>query len=342
MNETSKISVVIAGTQYSEFDIKYTVSMLRDCFDNPEIILSTNDTSFAESCNKTNYFNKVILCKNEGELPSLKFPQTLISPIVNNNINKQIACSYSGVKAASNSLVMKLRTDQIIVNNNVLTLWSLINEIPQLSGVENKRIITSSVFSINPRFSERMPFHIGDMFQFGHKQDILDYYSAPEYPFSYSIWYENHFHSVGSNKNEKAFRSKYAVEQWLALHYIYKKEKKFPIKYHNDCSEKIIAEFERVFPEHFIIAHPDDIGLRVSKFESARSYFNTQCYSTYESIELLKKMHSNITIHNFYKPKGISKNKFIYLMALLNNNIVQVLIKKMPLELKEWLKKMIS
>ncbi|WP_205952053.1 WavE lipopolysaccharide synthesis family protein [Pantoea stewartii] len=339
MTKNQKISVVIAGVRYKEFDIKYTVDILREYFNNPEIILSTNDKLFAEHYKKNNHFDKVIFCENEGELPSLKFPDKLDSTVVNNNINKQISCCYLGIKNATYPLVMKLRTDQIILNNDILALWSLIDQIPQSSEARNKRVITSSVFSINPRYSERMPFHISDMFQFGYKEDLLNYYSAPAYPFKYSIWYEKNIHRIGSNRYEKAFRSKYAVEQWLALHYIYKNERDFPIAFHNDHSEKIVDEFESVFPEYFIVAHPDDIGLRVSKFESARSYFNTQCYSTYESIELLKKIHPDVLIKNVYKPKGISKDKYRYIRWILGLKIVQLAIKNIPFSLKEYLKK---
>ncbi|HGB3474554.1 TPA: hypothetical protein ACIVB1_005056, partial [Salmonella enterica subsp. diarizonae serovar 61:l,v:z35] len=91
--------------------------------------------------------------------------------------------------------------------------------------------MTSSIFSINPRFSERMPYHISDMLQFGFKEDLIRYYSAPEYPFDYSVWYETHIYASHSNRNENIFRSRYAVEQWLTMNYIFGVNTPFPIKY---------------------------------------------------------------------------------------------------------------
>lgn len=332
-----KISIVIAGPAYFEFDIIYSVSELRQVFKNPEIILASNDAFLIQKAKKTNYFDTIIDVPNAGELPSLKFTN---HPIGNNNINKLIETSKRGINAASNDIVLKLRTDQILLSNEILTIWERIAPISQIT--KKKKIITSSVFSINPRYSERMPYHIGDMLQFGHKEDLLKYYSAPEYPFLYSIWYENHKHETYSNKNEKMFRSKYAVEQWLALHYIFGSEDKFPIKFHNDFSDEIITDFENTFIDYFVIAHPDDIGLRASKFINAASYYNTQCYSTYESLQLLEKKYAlGNQLSKHYQPKGINKKYYKYLSVILNLGLIQFLIKAMPLKFKDLLKRLI-
>ncbi|EOW6619967.1 WavE lipopolysaccharide synthesis family protein [Cronobacter dublinensis] len=337
------ISVVFCGVRYPEYDIYYAAKNMRNIFPGCELILSTNDASLTLHAEQNNFFDKVVHCKNTGELPSLKYPENKKEKLINNNIKKQIDTSRAGIEVASNELILKLRTDQIIVNDDILKLWNLVKDIPLKNKKYRNRIITSSVFSINPRYSERMPYHLSDMLQFGMKEDLLSYYSAPEYPFAYAIWYEKHSHAKNSNNNERKFRSRFAVEQWLLLNYIFENEQSFPINYHNHHSPKIIKEFEALFTDYFLIAHPDDIGLRASKFEPNMSYVNNQCYSTHECLRILQKnncLSEDLAIN--YKPKGINKKFYKQIKIILDLKIVQLLIKNIPYSLKENLKKMIS
>lgn len=338
-----KLSIVYCGIKYPEYDIYYSAKNARMLFPGCELILSSNDDSLINHAKKNNIFDNIIICNNIGELPSLKFPENKNEKLLNNNLKKQIDCSLAGIKAASNELVLKLRTDQIIINNDLLKLWELIKDIPIKNNKYKNRIITSSIFSLNPRYSERMPYHLSDMLQFGHKNDLLCYYSAPEYPFDYAIWYEKHPHAPYSNKNELKFRSRFAVEQWLLLHYIYDNANEFPINYHNHHSPEIIEAFEAAFTDYFIVAHPDDIGLRASKFQPSMSYVNNECYSTYESLKLLEKNNNLIQkLAEYYKPKGINKKFYKQLKVLLHLKIIQFFIQNIPANLKEKLKKIIS
>lgn len=338
-----KISIVFSGTKYKEFDIYYQVKTMKNLFPDSEIILSSNDKMLLAHAAELNIFDIIVPCLNVGELPSLKFPNRAEKEIINNNIKKQIDASFAGIKAATNDLVLKLRTDQLLLNSSILNLWDLVKSVEVKNRKHKGRIITSSTFSINPRYSERMAYHISDMLQFGYKDDLLNYYSAPEYPFYYAVWYEFTPHAVYSNANERLFRSRYAVEQWLALHYIYGSEEEFPIKYHNDISPAVIEDFESIYTDYFVIAHPIDIGLRASKFTPNMSYVNNQCYSTFESLRLLEKnngLTSEMSSH--YKPKGINKKTYRYIKFVLDLRLVQLMIKIMPGNLKTMLKRMIS
>ncbi|EFD4990037.1 WavE lipopolysaccharide synthesis family protein [Escherichia coli] len=336
-----KISVVISGPKYSEYSIDYAASTIKNIFFNAEIILSTNDKELILSANKNKLINKIIYSEDIGELPSLKFP-TNGGETNNNNINKQRTTCLEGIKAASNNLVLRLRSDQLILDDSILGLWENIEKIPHNNDKEG-RIITSSIFSINPRYTERMPYHISDMLQFGYKNDLISYFSAPPYPFEYATWYERNRHHKSSNEFEKLFRSKFAVEQWLTLHYIFKEEKNFPISYHNECNESIIAKFERELIEYFIIAHPKDINLRANKFSSAESYYNTQCYSTKECLCLLAQKYPEFNhLIDKYSEKGINKKYFSTLMPLIYSPISQLLIKRLSTQQKNKIKEILN
>ncbi|EDX5486198.1 hypothetical protein CSU65_004559 [Salmonella enterica subsp. diarizonae] len=340
----NKISIVIAGPAYREFDIYYSIKLLRTHFPESEIILSSNDHLLLTHANRLGVFDKIVTVENSGELPSLKFESVSDrgQPIVCNNINKQIKTSLHGILEASHDLVLKIRTDQILMQNHIISLWNLIKDIPNDNKKTKGRIITSSIFSINPRFSERMPYHISDMLQFGFKEDLIRYYSAPEYPFDYSVWYETHIYASHSNRNENIFRSKYAVEQWLTMNYIFGVNTPFPIKYHNDISHKIIKDFEYIFPDFFIIAHPKDISLRASKFNSAMNYVNNQCYSTYDSLMFLKEKYKlSEHILSNYKAMGLNKKIYKHLNAILNSYLIHIVIRHLPVSIRKFLKRIL-
>ncbi|EHW3316120.1 hypothetical protein K3E42_002343, partial [Escherichia coli] len=310
-------------------------------FANSEIIISTNDKKLISDVKENTLVDKIIYCNPTGELPSLKFSD-IQNINVNNNINKQIKCAYEGILVAKNELVLRLRTDQIILDSSILELWTKINKIPKAHDKKG-RIITSSIFSINPRFSERMAYHISDMLQLGYKNDLLSYFSAPEYPFEYATWYERNPHHKNSNEFERKFRSRFAVEQWLTLHYIFKEEKNFPISFHNEFNDKIITDFEDIFIEYFIIAHPSDISLRASKFYKAESYYNTQCYSTKECLFLLARKHPEFTyMIDDYKHKGMNKKYFSILMPFIYAPLSQFLIKRMSNNQKNKIKEILN
>jgi len=279
-----KVTVVFTGTRYKSINIEESVRHVKKIFKDCETILSTNDAEFAKCVERKKIFDKTILIlDDEKSLPGIKFSDAEQK----NNINKQIQTAYRGIKEASNNLVLRLRTDHQLISDKILSFWHLSESINSESNENQGRIITSALFSINPRYMEKMAWHISDMFQFGYKEDLLKYFSAPYYTEEYAIWYEKEKHSMNANWYELNFRSKYAVEQWLALHYIFSKEEDFPINKSHNINETIIAEFENTWPIYFFIIHPYDLGLLTPKFKSSMTYCNTQCYTTIDSFILL-------------------------------------------------------
>ncbi|MHA3893501.1 WavE lipopolysaccharide synthesis family protein [Acinetobacter sp. GXMZU3951] len=272
---------MIQGPIYSQYNIEDHVYAMRNILSESEFILSTND----EYIDKNSLFDCIIYNEDIDALPTLKFNQ-----LSKNNINKQIISSLSGIKKATRPLVLKIRTDQFLNKIYFLEIWNNLKDINRKTSIGNGRILTTSLFSLNPRCFEHMAYHISDMFLFGYKEDIQRYFSCPRYEYENAVWYEYNKHAIHSNKNERKFRSRYAVEQWLVLNYLFNNQK-FPINFHNDISKKIIDNFEEFLVDTFIIVHPRDIGLIMPKFE--RDYdsieVNLSCYSTLDYLNMLKK-----------------------------------------------------
>lgn len=275
------ISIVIQGPLYPEYNIDNHARIMRKIFPESEIILSSTDTYIDE----LSLFDKVVKNEDIEALPPLKFNQT-----AKNNINKQINSTLSGIKYVTRPLVLKIRSDQFITSPKILNIWNELKEKKREKKLSKGRILTISLFSLNPRAFERLPYHVSDMVLFGYKEDIERYFSCPYYQLENAIWYENHTHADYSNKFEKKFRSRYAVEQWLLLNFLFE-DQKFPIEYHNHISKKIINTFEDLLVDTFIIVHPRDINLTMPKFDYGyhSQEVNLFCYSSLDYIKLLKE-----------------------------------------------------
>lgn len=285
--KSDQLSIVIQGPIYKEYSIYESVKKLRKNFNNCQIILSTNDF-FEDS---ENLFDKVIINKDIGTLSPLKFDSRV------NNVNRQIKSTRAGIEAADRELILKLRTDQSLESNKILDIW---NEILKYSDERDfkksfERIITISLYSLNPNFNERLPYHISDILLLGLKKDLLRYFSCVYYTENFASWYERNPHAIFSNTIERKFRSKYAVEQWLCLNFLFE-EQNFPIAFHNDHNEEIIRNFEDLLVDTFFICHPKDIDLRMPKFQKSydSEFCNLFCYSTKDIIEMYKKKRNII------------------------------------------------
>lgn len=289
----TQISVVFTGPECKEISITKSVKNVRRYFKNCEVILSTNDLDFANSIRSMDIFDRIIeIATPVDSLPGIKFSDNK----KDNNINKQIQTAFNGIKAAKNDIVLRIRTDHAINSDKIMEFWRLSEKKACKSPHVQGRIITSSLFSINPRYLEKMAWHISDMIQLGYKKDLMTYFSAPYYSREYATWYENNPHNKYANWYELNYRSKFAVEQWLTLHYIFKKETDFPIANSHQISKTIIEEFESTWPLYFFIVHPFDIKLVSPKFSSSIGYCNTQCYTTYDNFNFLN------TLKNIEKP----------------------------------------
>lgn len=94
------------------------------------------------------------------------------------NINLQLVSTLAGLKAAKQAgaeYVYKTRCDQRVYNVNINEfLCNLIQTFPVVPGFTQKyRIIASSFLTI-----KYIPYLITDMFQFGHIDDMIEYWSA--------------------------------------------------------------------------------------------------------------------------------------------------------------------
>ncbi|GHD14307.1 WavE lipopolysaccharide synthesis family protein [Tianweitania populi] len=268
------VTIVLQGGLGGDWDVRYSVRYLREVMPGVKIILSTQKTAAKTLLDETD-FDAVILTDDPGVLPPVKL---IGAP---HNVNRQIMSSAAGLAAVTTPYAIKLRTDAYLSSRKVVDLWSRwaeANPGPRLKG--RARILIMSLFSLNPRFDERLCYHLSDFMQFGRTEDLRDFWSGPLMDFGTNTHWERNPFPPHSIPREREFRSRYATEQWLTLGYLFGRGP-YPIAYHNDIDDGILREFEEYLADNFIVAHPLDVDLHMPKhnYVFKSRYFNAICYS---------------------------------------------------------------
>jgi len=209
--------------------------------------------------------DRVVLSDDPGGLPGIKCRDGATE---SNNINRQLLSTQRGLRDVETRYAVKIRTDCALEHGDFLTSFEDIHR-----GSAEARLLASSLFTIDPMMFEQMPYHVSDWFQFGETSALRTYWSAPFMSEPDATFYEQHPHAGHSTFMDRRFRTRLAVEQYLAVHYAQRLG--FPVPaFHNDISGNVLDGHRRFLARHCIILDPWDIGLRFSKYEWAyRSSF---------------------------------------------------------------------
>jgi len=272
--ENSDITVVMQGGIDVGWDIRYSAAFLRQTLPGVTIILATQKSAL-KTFEGQGAFDEVVATDDPGHLPSVKNGG---GP---HNINRQIMSASAGMEAVTTRYALKLRTDAYLTSRKIVDIWSYWAQQPSGDRKRGRsRILISSIFSLNPRFDERLSYHLSDWVQFGQTDDLRAFWRCPPMDFDTNTWYERNAYAPGSLYREKEFRTRFATEQWLTLNYLFDRTQ-FPIRHHNDTSEVIVAEFEAQLADNFIVVHPLDIDLHMPKhsYIYKSRYFNAICHS---------------------------------------------------------------
>lgn len=238
---------------------------------------------------KLDYLNKVadniIYNKDPGPLPSLKFDGKL------NNINRLIVSSSAGIRAARGKYIVKLRSDLEFYLTDIVDFYEnqcrLYENIPP--SVYSKKIICCNLFTIDPKLAERMPYHVSDWIQIGTSYDIVKFWDIELYGLSDALYYNFNKHAKNSNALEKAFQSKFAVEQYITVSAARNFGHNIQLNYHNDFSSQVIKDYYEFLVSNYIINDISTMRLINDKYKdlNASLFFKLTCISE----SRYKKMH---------------------------------------------------
>lgn len=259
-----KVSVIYQGSTSSlsgdeKKDLVNSILALRDSNENIEIIVSTwkgENVSFLKKI-----VDKIIFSNDPGALPGLKTDGKL------NNVNRLIESSRSGLKAASGDICVKLRIDLLFYMPNIADFYKSVNEKYDSIVAKDfsRKIICCNLFTIDPRFIERMSYHVSDWFQLGAKVDLIKFWDIELYKISDALFYSFHQHRQGTNAFERKFQSRIAVEQYIQKSGMDNFGVELPINFHNQIVDK--KEFYEFLLSHYIIKDLPSLYLMNKKYD---------------------------------------------------------------------------
>ncbi|MEK6247897.1 MAG: WavE lipopolysaccharide synthesis family protein [Planctomycetales bacterium] len=99
-----------------------------------------------------------------------------------NNMNRQIVSTRSGLQQVSRPLVLKFRTDLELLGTNVLGLFRKYTARCDEWKIFKDRIVSSTLYAMNPRRFVPLAFHPSDWCFFGNREDVIHLWDLPLQP----------------------------------------------------------------------------------------------------------------------------------------------------------------
>lgn len=236
------ISVVVQGIILPGITAK-TLKSIRKFLPEAEVILSTWEDSDLSGI--SGLYDKIILNKDPGGVIfDDKSRKT-------NSLNRILLSSKTGIDSASRKYVLRLRSDLILKNANLLALEDDFKlRTPDASLFKNKIFayeIFSIKYNIKNNIKQRTLFHVSDWCYLGLKEDLQEMFSLPavEEP-EFSRYFETHKKPSGDIHIHKLW--KMSPEQYLTSLNAAKVFKDLKFTDYLDINEETIR-----FSEAFII-----------------------------------------------------------------------------------------
>jgi hypothetical protein len=295
-----QISFIIQGPvpQYntnSWFKLKNNLLRLRNLFPKSEIILSTWYGSNTDNL----FFHKLILNKDPMAFKVVSIWEDQVFEL---NINRQIVSTINGLKHSSRLYSVKIRTDNVLVNQNILYLiGKSINLKKSKLSLFNNHIITLP--AINPFWGVRggknllyrSNLLIPDWFFAGQTNDLIELWNVP------LVSYENYNGQKVFNVNK--ITNFYSPEQYILYQLMNKNNIKIKIlNSYEKLRKSIINESEFFLVSNFIFIPANILGLISDKYPNA-SYAAVPIFSqglyTYKEWRFLYYKYISKEVFNF-------------------------------------------
>lgn len=256
--KTSDITIVFQGafkpyvTEGKESFVQ-NVRTIRRVLPGAKIIISTwKGTEIPPGISSKN----ILFLDDPGPLAPLKLTDAKV-----NNVNRQLVSTQAGLAAVTTPYAVKLRTDCYLEHAGFLDYFTA--QRKRDGGRE--RIVTTSFFTLDPTVFERIPYHLSDWFQFGPTELLRSYWSAPPMSAEDARFYECHPHAEHSTFFERKFRSRFAVEQYICMHYSALRGYACP-RFLNDVSNDVMKDYYRFLANEIMVLDPWQAGLVCQKY----------------------------------------------------------------------------
>jgi hypothetical protein len=238
------ISFVIQGA-YSPATDK-SIKNIRRLFPKASIIFSTTST-----IPKKIDVDLIVQRPDPGAIRNFTDPRMRLQ-----NINRQIASTVAGLRAAKTKYAFKLRSDFIITGCEFLEYWDKYPIEVLSHKIFLHRVLSLDYYSRDPRRMYPCDcnscYHPSDAIMFGKTTDILDYYDIPFEREDFVKW----------DERPQFLRQRYNVEAYICTEWLKKHGRKIFAKKYNNINERAVIDTEKLFAANFIFLEPEQFCVR--------------------------------------------------------------------------------
>ena len=321
MIQSKDISIVVQGA-INKIETEKCLKSIKKFLPDAQVILSTwegSDVSFLEGL-----YDILILNKD----PGAGYYYKTESDVKYNNLNRQLVSTQNGLKKASRTYAMKIRSDIIFNSDKFLSFFdSFPVRNPQFS-LFNHKILTSSFCSrfvindfVGKSFTDfKLLFHISDWWFFGLREDLKEdlqmYFDVPlvkEPEFS-------NYYNLEENKdkfnpfNMAVCYLQFPPEQYFAVKCFEKHVENLNIEHSGDTSDEKFEQARQYIINNFIFLEYSDSDIYFNKYILTKytwlSSVYADLYNKYrQKYEYKKYCDNNYNVSNFTKYIVDKKNK---------------------------------
>lgn len=288
-----QLSVVIQGPLHNPEvgAAERAVRSVRKYFPHAQIILSTTDVDSSIS------FEKVQLV-NSNNVDHFNDINGGI-----NNVNKLIITTRNGLAIAKRKYCLKMRTDHIVLSNNLLALLG----DDQSSKFFSARIGISNLFLRNPI---KIPylFHLSDTIQFGRTEDLRHLWNIDPLPADFVYLKDGpRFNPFGIFHGYTSFRL--LPEQAIFLCFARKNGVNIDLPHISYTTFQLFNKWECILLENFEVYNWDQIGIEPPSRFLTHPYMPSSIFNQ-DDIYLLRS-HSSI-FRKYIRYLRLIINKYIF------------------------------
>jgi len=265
----------------------------------------------------------VVLSKDPGALPSFKKNALHIE----NNVNRQIFCSARVLKEVHTKYTLKLRLDCELNHTGFLNYYAKFGK----TSDGQERVAIPCFFTVDPRMYEQMPFHISDWFAFGPTVKIQKLWDVPFMSLDDSTYYDRNSFAAHSSYFDKLYRSRFAIEQHVAIHYAQYNGYTTP-SFHNDASSEVLLSHDSFVARELLILDLGQFGVNCQKYTKVlRSSFqqlNCLMFLDWYWLNVKNDTEFNVDILVYRAAEKRAKMKKLMRMGSKATNPLMPLIKQ--------------
>ncbi|HDM8439128.1 WavE lipopolysaccharide synthesis family protein [Yersinia enterocolitica] len=226
------------------------------------------------------------------------------------NINRMIVSSATGIKAATNEIVVKIRSDSYLYSNVICSLiefyFSAHNKLLRTEefSVFSQRVINCNLYARNARGYLPYLFHPGDICVAGYKNDILSLFNVP--------LVTNDIFKLSRTLTHFSTMALFP-EQYIWVNCIRKSQGKLVYKENLFRNEALVSLSERYYVNNFITHSAAELGFCWDKQNN--KYHGKGKYSVYHHADWL----------DMYDKYILQKDIF-FSVRLLKNNVIRTIM----------------